>query len=99
MVRIGIEASERIGVAREAEAVAGVSPLRIGLTPADQRLAGAIRPELNVPHLEAAIRPSKWEIGSHGLVRSPPRVVIVSGTCATLRTRWCRIRQQQKECV
>src|SRR5450631_1825554 len=27
-------------------------PLRIGLSAADQRLAGAVRPEFNVPHLE-----------------------------------------------
>src|ERR1700728_2574013 len=27
-------------------------PHRIGLTPPDQRLAGAVRPELNVSHLE-----------------------------------------------
>src|SRR5450631_2535404 len=34
---------------------------RIGLTPADQRLAGALRPELNVAHLERHELPAPRE--------------------------------------
>ena len=36
-------------------------PLRIGPTSADQRPAGAIRPELNVPHLERDELPATRE--------------------------------------